>query len=54
MTGRCWQSTGGFNAAMKRGAELESLPEAKVTEGVSIDDYGTWRATRFAEQEETG
>ena len=45
---------GGFNAAMKRGAQLESLPEAKVTEGVSIDDYGTWRATRFAEQEETG
>ena len=39
---------GGFNAGMKRGAELESLPEAKVTEGVSIDDYETWRATRFA------
>ena len=45
---------GGFNAAMKQGAQLESLPEAKVTEGVSIDDYGTWRATRFAEPEETG
>ena len=44
---------GGFNAAMKRGAELESLPEAKVTESVSIDDYGTWRATRFAAPEET-
>ena len=29
---------GGFNATMRRGAELESLPEAKVTEGVSIDD----------------
>ena len=27
---------GGFNAAMKKGAELESLPEARVTEGVSI------------------
>ena len=39
---------GGFNAAMKKGAELESLPEAKVTEGVSIDDYETWRATRFS------
>ena len=45
---------GGFNAAMKKGAELESLPEAKVTEGVSIDDYSTWRATRFAALEETG
>ena len=45
---------GGFNAAMKKGAELESLPEAKVTEGVSIDDYSTWRATRFADPEQTG
>ena len=45
---------GGFNAAMKKGAELESLPEARVTEGVSIDDYSTWRATRFAAPEETG
>ena len=39
---------GGFNAAMKKGAELESLPEARVTEGVSIDDYSTWFAERFA------
>ena len=39
---------------MRRGAELESLPEAKVTVGVSIDDYSTWRATRFAVLEETG
>ena len=45
---------GGFNAAMKKDAELESLPEAKVTEGVSIDDYSTWRATRFADPEQTG
>ena len=45
---------GGFNAAMKKGAYLESLPEAKVTEGVSIDDYSTWRATRFCAPEETG
>ena len=40
---------GGFNAAMKKGAELESPPEAKVTEGVSIDDYGAWRATTVCE-----
>ena len=24
--------------------ELQRRPEAKVTEGVSIDDYSTWRA----------
>ena len=45
---------GGFNAAMKKGAELESLPEARVTEGVSIDGYSIFRATRFAAPEETG
>ena len=45
---------GGFNAAMKKGAELESLPKAKVTEGVSIDDYSTYRATRFADPNEIG
>ena len=45
---------GGFNAAMKKGAELESLPQAKLTEGVSIDDYSTWRATRFADSDEIG
>ena len=45
---------GGFNAAMKKGAELESLPKAKVTEGVSIDDYSTYRATRFADPDEIG
>ena len=45
---------GGFGGAMKRSAALQSLPEAKLTEGVSIDDYGTWRATRFAAAGETG
>ena len=39
---------GGFNAALRRGAELEKLPEAQVTEGVSIDEYSTFRATRFS------
>ena len=39
---------GGFNAALRRGAELEKLPEAQVTEGVSIDEYRTFRATRFS------
>ena len=45
---------GGFNAAMKKGAKLESLPQAKLTEGVSIDDYSTWRADRFADPDEIG
>ena len=45
---------GGFNAALQRLAALERLPEAKVTEGVSIDDYSTWRAVRFAERDEVG
>ena len=45
---------GGFAKAGKRCVELQRLPETKVTEGVSIDDYSTWRATRFAEREETG
>ena len=40
---------GGFNAAMKKGAELESLPEAELVKGVSIDGYSTYRATRFSE-----
>ena len=39
---------GGFNAALRRGAELEKSPEAQVTEGVSIDEYSTFRATRFS------
>ena len=40
---------GGFGPAMKRAAALYKLPGAKVTEGVSIDDYSTYRATRFSE-----
>ena len=45
---------GGFNGALQRLAVLQSLPEAKVTEGVSIDNYSTWRATRFTERDEVG
>ena len=45
---------GGFGPAMKRSAYLQKLPEAKVTEGVSIDDYSTWRAVRFADRDEVG
>ena len=39
---------------MKRAYALYQLPEANLTEGVSIDDYSTWRAVRFADRDETG
>ena len=45
---------GGFGKALQRLAALQRLPEAKVTEGVSIDDYSTWRAVRFADRDEIG
>ena len=45
---------GGFGRAMQRAAALQRLPEAKVTEGVSIDDFSTWRAVRFADRDEIG
>ena len=45
---------GGFGKAMKRVAALYKLPEAKLTERVSIDDYSTWRAVRFADRDEVG
>ena len=45
---------GGQGPAMKRAATLMNMPQANLTEGVSIDDYSTWRAVRFAERDETG
>ena len=45
---------GGFAKAGRRFVELQRRPEAKVTEGVSIDDYSTWRAVRFADPDEIG
>ena len=45
---------GGERLAMKRAAALMRMPAAKLTEGVSIDDYSTWRAVRFADRDETG
>ena len=45
---------GDFGGAMKRLGVLFKMPEAKVTEGVSIDDYSTWRAVRFADRDEVG
>ena len=45
---------GGQGPAMKRAAALINMPQANVTEGVSIDDYSTWRAVRFADRDEVG
>ena len=45
---------GGFAEAGRRSVELQRRPEAKLTEGVSIDDYSTWRAVRFADPDEIG
>ena len=44
-----WASTEGCIQAGDRYMELLKLPEAELPEGVSIDDYSTFRATRFAE-----
>ena len=43
---------GGFEEAMQRAVANRNVPEAKLTEGVSIDDYSTWRAVRFADRDE--
>ena len=40
---------GGMGEAGKRYMALEQLPEANLAEGISIDDYSTFRATRFSE-----
>ena len=45
---------GDRNAAMKRAVALFKTPEPNTTEGVSIDNYSTWRAVRFAERDQTG
>ena len=45
---------GGEPLAMKRAAALMRMPQANVTEGVSIDDYSTWRAVRFADRDGGG
>ena len=49
---------GGEPLAMKRAAALMRMPpvpEANgATRGVSIDDYSTWRAVRFADRDEVG
>ena len=49
---------GGQGPAMKRAAALINMPPEPgangATGGVSIDDYSTWRAVRFADRDESG
>ena len=40
---------GGMQGAVERYKELMTRPEAELAGGVSIDDYSTYRATRFSE-----
>ena len=40
---------GGMGEAGKRYMALQQLPEANLAEGVSIDGYSTYRATRFSD-----
>ena len=40
---------GGMGEAGKRYMALRKLPEAELAKGVSLDDYSTFRATRFSE-----
>ena len=43
---------GGFAEVGRRYVELMRFPEAKLTKGVSLNNYSTWRATRFAVRED--
>ena len=48
-----FEQYGGRGPAIQRAAALMRMPpEAKA--GVSIDDFSTWRAVRFADRDETG
>ncbi len=40
-------SYGGLNPAIQRTAQLDSMSDDEVSDGVSIDGYATFRATRF-------
>ena len=41
-------SYGGLNPAIQRTAQLASMSDDEVGDGISIDGYATFRATRFA------
>ena len=46
---------GGRGPAMKRAAALMNMPpEPEAKAGVSIDDFSTWRAVRFADRDKGG
>ena len=40
---------GGMGEAGQRYVELHKLPEANLEDGVKIDEFSTYRATRFAD-----
>ena len=42
----CWRSME-VKAVLQHLVKLQKFPEESLTEGVSIDDYATWRTTRF-------
>ena len=42
------ESYGGSTAALRHYVKLQELPEAKAGDGIKIDDYTTFRASRFA------
>ena len=44
-----WEQWAGWHPARRRYLELEKLPEGNIAPGVSIDDYLTYHATRFAD-----
>ena len=51
---RSWGEYGGFNAAMKKGAGLESLPGHESRKGSRLITCSMWRATVVTAPEETG
>ena len=40
---------GGMGEAGKRYMALHKLPEANLEDGIKIDEFSTYRATRFAD-----
>ena len=44
----CSPNTADFNKALQSSAKLQDLPESQAEDGVSINGFSTWRASRFA------
>ena len=43
-----WPSTADSKEGWQHLVKLQDLPESQVTESFSINDFATWRASRFA------